>query len=283
VARESKGHSPDERRATPHPRGAHVDAPYRRWARVEPYAPCQAPRRSRRVRALTCKTPEMLAWSTENTLTLVGSIVVPLLTVFVNWRWATTSTSSSSQMGPSSLNRVTESTHLAGSGAWAAGAWAAGERPRSHRSRFTLMALLGLVLLIGFLISAIAVTRRAEILEGSGMRYSGTVVSVNQKHYGGGGSLEVLFRTPTGERRASITLNDSSPRYRVGQPTDVIVDRADEDHLSIPEETNQSMTTVVPMIVALVGGFVLLVAGVAGLIQTRRRPRTSEDTGAPRA
>jgi hypothetical protein len=147
---------------------------------------------------------------------------------------------------------------------------------RSRRLRYGLLSLLGLACLITFMVSAIAVSRRAELLEGSGIRYPGTVVTVDQKHLGGGGSLEVLFRTASGERRASITLNDSSPRYRLGQPTVVIVDPVDDDHLSIPGETNQSMTTVVPMIVALVGGFVVFVAGIAGSIRAHRRVRLME-------
>ena len=125
--------------------------------------------------------------------------------------------------------------------------------------------------MIAFIVAASLVESRAMRLESMGLRYPGTIVEVQQSRGFGSGSLVVEFQERGVRRRASITLNDSSPAYEVDSPTVVLVDRNDPKHLSIEGETNQSNPTVIPMIALLIAGLFGTTGGIGGLLRASRQ------------
>jgi hypothetical protein len=143
---------------------------------------------------------------------------------------------------------------------------------RAYRRRCRRLLFVGLPCLIAFIVATNLVYGRASDLERTGVRYPGTIVEVDQARGTGSGSLIVEFQADMGVKRwATIRLNDGSPHYGAGEPTVVIVDPNDPDHLSIPGETNQSRISVLPMIALLVAGGLLTIAGIGGLLRARRQ------------
>ena len=142
---------------------------------------------------------------------------------------------------------------------------------RSYRLRAWGLLAAGVVLLIGFMVAASVVEGRADKLDRTGAHVPGVITDVQGQ--GERGAVVVSFVWQGAGRSTRVHLNASSPRYRTGQDVDVVVDRADPDHVSLPGETNQSPATTYPMIFALVGGAVLLGAATASLFRARRQRR----------
>lgn len=141
-----------------------------------------------------------------------------------------------------------------------------------YRNRGLLVLLTGVALLVGFVVAASVVENRAEQLEEVGQRVDGTVVEVNPA-LRSAGNIHIEFVYRNQRRRSVVHLNDSSPRYELGQPVTVLVDPMDEQRVTVPGETNQSQVTVVPMVFALVGGMAATIVGGSMVVRARRQRR----------
>lgn len=147
----------------------------------------------------------------------------------------------------------------------------------TYRRHAWIFVAAGLALLVGFVVAASWVAGAAEELEETGARVPGTVVE--RRGSGEDGSIVVEFSWEEELRTEVVQLDAESPRYQRHQPVTVLVDRDNPGRVSVLGEWNQSELTVLPMVLALVGGVGMLITGVWGLVRARRQRRLLERTG----
>ncbi|HEX3426728.1 MAG TPA: DUF3592 domain-containing protein [Acidimicrobiales bacterium] len=131
--------------------------------------------------------------------------------------------------------------------------------------------MAGSVMLVGFVLAVSAVDNRAQDLEASGARVSGSVIST--RGAGEHGVMRVSYVWLGVTRVGTVHLDASSSVYQVGEPVTVLVDARDLSHMTVEGETNQSPKTVLPMIVLLLVGAMAALVGGCGVGRARRQRR----------
>jgi uncharacterized membrane protein (UPF0136 family) len=143
-----------------------------------------------------------------------------------------------------------------------------------YRMTAKWLMVIGFVLLVLFVVAASYVETSAQELLDYGTREVGTVVEIRHpRTRGGTDTLIVEFRVGSAPHRGVLHLDDSSPTYVVRERIPIIYDPQDPNRFRTEADVNQSPWTVWPMIVALVGGTALLIAGVMKIRRGRRFQR----------
>ena len=137
---------------------------------------------------------------------------------------------------------------------------------RRYRRTARWELLVGVAMLVLFVWAADYVDSRAESLKEHGVRTPGEVIG-----FGRAKSMDVRFQTPDGGPHiARIHLDDASPDYEIGEAVVIIYDPHDIRRVRTIADDNQSPATVLPMVIALVGGVVAMLLGGFGIVRGRR-------------
>ncbi len=146
----------------------------------------------------------------------------------------------------------------------------------SHRiylaSRFMLL-LAGISLLGMATAGAIRSGDRTENLEQTGYQVTGVIDSFGGNGLLGGDTVIVRFRSNGQDRNEAIQLNDSSPRYGVGQSVEVLIDPSNPASLTLRGESNDPRTDVWLFSFGFVFGTLALGFVPAGFLAAGRQRR----------
>jgi hypothetical protein len=141
---------------------------------------------------------------------------------------------------------------------------------RSYRWRALAVLLAGIGLFVGFAAAAVKVETAADELQRTGYRVPGEISHVDPG-FRTSGSVDITYTYLDVPRRAVVHLDSDSPRYQVGEPVVVVMDRDDPERVTLVGENNDPPATVLPMIAALIGGVIAMPAGGIALIRARRQ------------
>ncbi|MGY2074582.1 DUF3592 domain-containing protein [Blastococcus sp. SYSU DS0828] len=124
---------------------------------------------------------------------------------------------------------------------------------RTRRRTMGVFAL-GILSLTGFVVSASVVFDQSAELRASGEQTVGTIEEIRPRQGLTTGSALIRYRVDGVERYETVALGDYTDRYSENQTVTVHYDAADPGHMTIDDQDNQPSWSVLPMIVALVGG-----------------------------
>lgn len=144
--------------------------------------------------------------------------------------------------------------------------------------RSLFVALSGVLLLVGFGIAIGVNAGNNDELLATGARTDGVVVAYHDR-IKIPDLIDVQFLRGSQQELAEISLNDSSPRYRVGDQVTVIYDPADPSRVRTDAEENDPGIFLLPVIIALILGLIMMPGGLIGLGRWARRikqARTAE-------
>jgi hypothetical protein len=157
------------------------------------------------------------------------------------------------------------------------------DHPPTQRAvrRFRRIAWAAIAVSLLFMVTFMEVASvggdRADELEATGTRASGTVVSVRSTgRFADDGAVTVRYEARGRSREAVVHLNEESDSYEEGQAITVIYDPADPDRATIAGEDNDPPWMVAVFIITFVGWFVLLPAGIVLRLRARRWRRIFE-------
>lgn len=142
---------------------------------------------------------------------------------------------------------------------------------RSSARRAWVLSGIGAALFLVFVVTVNVVENRSHDLQRTGARVDGRIVAVAGS--GEHGSVRVEFAWSGAVRTSVVHLDGSSPRYAVGEPTVVFVDRSDPGRVTLSGEDNQSPLTTGLMILGLVVGVTLMLIGGLLVAQVSRARR----------
>jgi hypothetical protein len=123
--------------------------------------------------------------------------------------------------------------------------------------RTTAAFVLGVLGLVAFLVAVTVVENRNEALRQSGGQAVGTVAELYADAVSTPGRAVVRYTASGGEWYQPVHLGANADNYTEGQKVTVFYDRNDPGRMTIDDEVNQASWTVLPMILALLGGLAL--------------------------
>jgi hypothetical protein len=139
---------------------------------------------------------------------------------------------------------------------------------RARRGVLLVLAL-GIVGLAGFVVAVSVVGDANDELRVHGIRTSGAVATLYPDSRYSEGHADIRFTVGGRDRLEPVDLGSDTDYYSEGQRVTVYYDAADPSRMTIDDEDNQPGWTVWPMCIALVVGFIALIA--APITEWRRR------------
>jgi hypothetical protein len=141
------------------------------------------------------------------------------------------------------------------------------------RRRARWFSLAGLLLLIGFVLGAILIERKANELPAGGWKVDGVVTDKAPR------VIDVRFMADDVERVVAVRLTGTSPDYQLGERVTVVYDPRAFGLYRTDDPPNSSFSTAVLMITGLIGGVFLLPSGLIAGWRWGRRLRSVREHG----
>jgi uncharacterized protein DUF3592 len=141
-------------------------------------------------------------------------------------------------------------------------------RRRRFRRRALVVTLAGIVALMGWLVLIDRAEGQGMTLVARGAHARGVLTEVSPPLGGGltAGAVDVGYLYDGKYFQGHVFLDDSSPRYRVGQSVVVTVDPSQPQDVTVAGSDNESPSFVWMAVGLLVAGLILLILGLAFLL-----------------